>query len=482
MNDQLANLAANGVAQAWAPPWRCPCSMRWCRPRWPGRRRPEAIAQRAWRSSMSPTASTWPTGRPRRSGSDFELPYILEPLEPSKDKLLVFSGLAQDKAGRNGDGAGDHARALSSFLTGQQARKTHGADIKVGVSVDQVAARKVGQQTTLSLARVGLRSRRAGRQLRLAAIAARTRRTSPGGPTPRRRPRRSIPSWSSSGCSRAAPPTQSRPSARSTTRAFSISCSRTPATCEARLGDQGSPQAGRVSDLGPRAGSAHQRRRPRASAISRCPTIRAPAGIPKDYAEHIRLMYDLMALAFQADLTRVATFVVANEGSNRAYPFIDVPEAITTCRTTAATRRSKRRFARSTTSTSRSWPTSSKSSRHFAKANGTLLDNSMVALRQRHRRRQRPQPRQPADPAGRSRRRHHHAPAATSATRKKRRSTTCSCRCSTAMESPSRCLGDSNGRAEQSRRTSVGDCPDFSMPWEKNGTAPLSAGVRHPLS
>src|SRR5205814_533574 len=56
------------------------------------------------------------------------------------------------------------------------------------------------------------------------------------------------------------------------------------------------------------------------------PNYPLPAGIPADYAEHIRLMYDLMALAFEGDLTRVATFVVANEGSNRAYPFIDVPD------------------------------------------------------------------------------------------------------------------------------------------------------------
>ena len=56
------------------------------------------------------------------------------------------------------------------------------------------------------------------------------------------------------------------------------------------------------------------------------PDYERPAGIPNDYAEHIRLMYDLMALAFQGDLTRVCTFVVANEGSNRAYPFIGVPD------------------------------------------------------------------------------------------------------------------------------------------------------------
>src|SRR5262249_23016550 len=56
------------------------------------------------------------------------------------------------------------------------------------------------------------------------------------------------------------------------------------------------------------------------------PNYPMPSGIPSDYAAHIRLMYDLMALAFEGDLTRVITFVVANEGSNRAYPFIDVPD------------------------------------------------------------------------------------------------------------------------------------------------------------
>jgi hypothetical protein len=56
------------------------------------------------------------------------------------------------------------------------------------------------------------------------------------------------------------------------------------------------------------------------------PGVAKPIGIPKDYAEHIRLMCDMLVLAFQADLTRVATFVLANEGSNRSYAFIDVPE------------------------------------------------------------------------------------------------------------------------------------------------------------
>ena len=84
---------------------------------------------------------------PAATGDAFELPYILEPLQPFKSKLTVHTGLACDKARPHGDGGGDHARSLAAFLTGSQAKKTHGADIKVGISVDQVAAQQIGQQT-----------------------------------------------------------------------------------------------------------------------------------------------------------------------------------------------------------------------------------------------------------------------------------------------------------------------------------------------
>ncbi len=84
---------------------------------------------------------------PEQTGSSFELPRILQPLAPVRDQLTVLSGLAHDKARPNGDGAGDHARASATFLTACQARKTQGADIRVGVSVDQLAAQKVGNHT-----------------------------------------------------------------------------------------------------------------------------------------------------------------------------------------------------------------------------------------------------------------------------------------------------------------------------------------------
>src|SRR6516162_8140035 len=110
-----------------------------------------------WLESLAPVASAAPTpaGPPKRLaflyvpngahmqewtpgalGATFELPSTLQPLNPYKDYLNVLSGLTLNTARANGDGPGDHARSLSAFLTGRQARKTAGSDIKIGVSVD----------------------------------------------------------------------------------------------------------------------------------------------------------------------------------------------------------------------------------------------------------------------------------------------------------------------------------------------------------
>src|SRR5439155_26722579 len=92
---------------------------------------------------------------PKTDGPNFELPAILRPLTAVKDDLLVLTGLTADKARANGDGGGDHARAMAAFLTGCQARKTDGTDIRAGTSVDQVAASRMGDQTRLPSLEVG---------------------------------------------------------------------------------------------------------------------------------------------------------------------------------------------------------------------------------------------------------------------------------------------------------------------------------------
>jgi len=263
---------------------------------------------------------------PAEVGSSFALPQILEPLAPVKDSLLVLSGLTADKARAHGDGPGDHARAMSAFLTGRQPRKTHGADIKVGISVDQLAAEKVGHQTRFPSLELGIeRGLNAGNcdSGYSCAYSANL-------------------SWK----------TESMPMAKEVNprlvfeRLFSNQVK----------GEAGTTREKReryqlsildfvmedASQLKNRLGGNDQRKldeylsavREIELRIARSSPaegagpakIAKPAGIPINYEEHIRLMSDLLVLAFQADLTRIATFVFANDGSNRSYRAIGVPE------------------------------------------------------------------------------------------------------------------------------------------------------------
>ena len=91
----------------------------------------------------SPNGMHMPDWTPTSEGTDFKVPWILEPLADLRRQWSVLSGLAHKKANANGDGGGDHARAMTTFLTGAQARKTSGADIYAGASVDQIAARSI---------------------------------------------------------------------------------------------------------------------------------------------------------------------------------------------------------------------------------------------------------------------------------------------------------------------------------------------------
>jgi len=264
-----------------------------------------------------PNGKHMPDWTPTAEGENWELPYLMQPLAAVKDRLLVLTGLAQHHARANGDGPGDHARALAAFLTGTQPRKTHGADIRTGVSVDQVAARRVGQRTKFPSLELGCdRGAQAGNCDSGYSCSYSTNI-----------------SWR----------TETTPQAKEID----------PKLAFERLFSQGKPtEKYRASvldtvlddarDLRQKLGAGDQRKleeyltsvreleKQIAAATNQpqqtLPDYPKPAGIPEDYEQHIRLMYDIMALAMQADLTRVGTFVVANEGSNRSYSFINVPD------------------------------------------------------------------------------------------------------------------------------------------------------------
>ncbi|MBE0543285.1 MAG: DUF1552 domain-containing protein [Verrucomicrobia bacterium] len=262
---------------------------------------------------------------PKVVGTEFELPYILEPLKPYQKDFQVLTGLAHDKARANGDGAGDHARASASFLTGCQARKTAGADIKVGVSVDQIAAELIGKHTRLP-------------SLELSADRRRTTGSCDSG-------------YACAYQFNIAWKTESTPVPPEVDprlvfeRLFAGSDSvETAANQAARLNQRRSILdfvAEDARDLKRKLGYTDNRKldeyltsvRELELRIERSekfaaalPDYEKPEGIPQQHEEYLRVMFDLMTLAFQTDTTRIGTYIVAHDGSNRPYPNIGVSE------------------------------------------------------------------------------------------------------------------------------------------------------------
>jgi hypothetical protein len=262
---------------------------------------------------------------PKEAGTDFELPFILEPLKPFQKELQVLSGLAHDKARPNGDGAGDHARASASFLTGCQARKTAGADIKVGVSVDQLAAEKIGRRTRLpSLELSADRGRMSGSCDSGYACAYQFNiswKTEATPLPPEVDPRLVFERLFSGG-----PGTESAGShaARMRQRKSILDFVADDASqLKRKLGYTDNRKLDEyltaVRELELRIEQAEK-------FSGALPDIDKPTGIPKENEEHLRLMFDLMALAFRTDTTRIATFIIAHDGSNRPYPNLGVSD------------------------------------------------------------------------------------------------------------------------------------------------------------
>lgn len=312
---------------------------------------------------------------PTKEGSDFDLPPILAPLAPVKDQLLVVTGLTADKARPHGDGGGDHARALAAFLTGAQPRKTDGTDIRAGVSVDQVAAARVGDQTRLASLEIGCeQGAMAGNcDSGYSCVYSSTM------------------SWRSA--------TQPLPKEVNPKLVFERLFASAPDANRAKRDAQRrsildyvredsrdlSKQLGRndVRKLDEYFASLRdiELRIERAEKLPpiKTPEYPAPAAIPASFEEHIRLMCDLVALAFQSDVTRVITFVLANEGSNKPYPFIDVPEGHHDLSHHGNDEAKKAKIRQINTFHTKQLAYLLEKLRSIPEGDGTLLDHAMVA-------------------------------------------------------------------------------------------------------
>ncbi|MEW6303192.1 MAG: DUF1552 domain-containing protein [Verrucomicrobiota bacterium] len=261
--------------------------------------------------------------KPKAEGELNELPMILQPLAAHKRDFSILTGLTADKARANGDGGGDHARALSAFLTGCQPRKTDGTDIRAGISVDQVAAARLADQTRLASLEIGTEagSMAGNCDSGYSCVYSSTMSwRSATQPLPKEvNPKLVFERLFGSGSreERARRDAQRKSILDLVKEDFSELNGRLGRTDQRKLDEYFAA----VRDLELRIERAARLPEPTVPAGAA-----APAGIPQSYEEHVRLMADLMVLAFQTDTTRVCTFVIANEGSNKPYPFIGVKE------------------------------------------------------------------------------------------------------------------------------------------------------------
>lgn len=263
--------------------------------------------------------------QPVKEGADFDLPASLEPLAKVKSKINVMSQLAQNNARALGDGPGDHARSAATFLTGEHPRKTAGADIQAGISVDQLAAAKIGNDTKLPSLELGLEGGRSAGQCDSGYSCAYSNSISwksPSTPMAKEiRPKLVFERLFGGG----AEELKNRQK-RDHYRQSILDMVQTDA-------DQLNKKLGKTDrrKMDEYFSSVREieQRLDRAASDSKkivIPDMDIPDGVPKDQIVHTRLMFDLLALAYQTDTTRIATLMLSNEGSNRSYSVAGVNE------------------------------------------------------------------------------------------------------------------------------------------------------------
>lgn len=263
---------------------------------------------------------------PKGDSKDLEFNESMTSLEPIKQHVQVISGLDHEHATAGPDGAGDHARANATFLTGARARKTAGSDIHVGISVDQLAAQKLGDITrfrSLELSCDAIRNSGSCDSGYACAYQYNLAWSSPSTPvTPDANPRSVFERLFGAG----------NPEHRSKNYAMRQATQRSildfvlddAARMQRELGQQDRRKLDEYLD-GVRSIEQRIASADRFGQVPN-PAVPTPAGVPPTLAEHIDIMYDILTLAFQTDTTRIATLLLAYDGSNRTFPELGISE------------------------------------------------------------------------------------------------------------------------------------------------------------
>ena len=268
---------------------------------------------------------------PAKEGAGFDLPPTLKALESVREQITVLSGLALDNARAKGDGPGDHARSAAAFLTGAHPYKTSGSDIKLGVSVDQVAAKAVGNNTRLPSLELGLdRGALAGNcdSGYACAYVSNISWSSETTPVPKEvNPSKVFdrlfgPANEREAAEFRAKRLRYRKSILDFVADDAKKLSRGLGRSDQRKLDEFTTSVREIEKRVER----DREQQAKAKELAKVPDVKVPDEIPDDIQEHFRLMTDMLVLAFQMDLTRVSTFMVASDGSDRTYRMLGISE------------------------------------------------------------------------------------------------------------------------------------------------------------
>ena len=273
-----------------------------------------------------PNGAIQPKWWPKGEGQDFEFATTMQPLAKVRHQLQILGGMDHVNATPGPDGAGDHARASGTFLTGVRVKKTAGSDIHAGISIDQVAANQVGHLTRFPSLELTCDSvRKSGNcdsgyscayQYNLAWRSP----TQPVAPEPN--PRLLFERLFGAGApGERAKGLALRQQQQRSILDFVLDDARSlQGKMAARDKDKLDEYLTSVREIEKRIEKSEH------FGAAPDPSSPTPAGIPTNYGDYIGVMFDMMLLAFQTDSTRIASFLLANEGSNRAFPEIDIAE------------------------------------------------------------------------------------------------------------------------------------------------------------
>ena len=280
---------------------------------------PNGIVMDQW----TPTKEAGAVALPR------ELPRISQALAPFRDDVMMLAGLTHNTGRALGDGPGDHGRAGASYLTGVHPKKTYGKDIHVGVSVDQIAARSLEGKTRFASLELGCEEGVQGGSCDNGYSCAYSNslswRSDASPMPPEIRPRAIFERLFGSGDIERDPARRARLAKYE--KSILDGVIEDAQRLQASLGGADKHKLDEylfsIRDIEKRIAAAERTNTPR-----KAPSMSAPAAsIPAEFSEHSRIIFDLMTMAFQTDMTRVITVLLAIEQSPRSYAEIGIPEA-----------------------------------------------------------------------------------------------------------------------------------------------------------